>query len=105
MVNLKLMPEHIQLLNALTPHFGKKGQASAGKILSVLPLLAGQSSQGGIDSALNFLAGTGTKVNDDMMLAIGKLVKNMNLRSQKGNPTDSGNSLIVFLILILLLQN
>ncbi|HWI54664.1 MAG TPA: hypothetical protein VNT57_03155 [Desulfobacteria bacterium] len=103
MVTLK--PEHIQILNALTPHLGKKSKASADRILGFLPLLSGQTSQGGLDSALNLIAEAGTKLNGDVLQTVGKLMKGMNIRPQKGHSSDSGTSFVLFLLLILLLQD
>lgn len=104
MVNLTVLPEHIQLLNALSPHLGKKGQASAEKILSMLPVLTGQSSQGGIDSILNLFSGAGTKLNTDVLQVVGKLIKNLNIKPQKGHWSNLGTLLIVLLFFFLLLQ-
>lgn len=104
MGNLKILPEHIQLLNGLVPHLGKKDATLADRTLSVLKLLSGQP-EGRRESMLNLMAAALPKSNDDMLQALGTLIKNNNIRSQKDNSSDFNSSFFVFLFLFLLLQD
>ncbi len=105
MGNLKILPEHVQLLNGLIPHLDKKGQAFADRLLRVTQLLNDNSSKEGLDSMLNFMAGVVPKSKDDIMQVVGKFMNGIGINSQKGQPFALGSFIFVFLILILLLQD
>lgn len=104
MGNLKILPEHIQLLNGIIPHLGKKDKELADRTLSVLKLLSGQAGEGKMVPMVKLMASACSQSNNDVLQAVGKLVKNVNSRSQQGNSSDFDSTFLLFLILILLVQ-